>query len=289
MTDESEFETNEERRDGRKESLSEMMSLIKEINTKVTSLAAGMTGVKAELEGVKGQVTGIRTEMAGFRRELQEVRERVKEQEDVISELRERLKRLETKQVPNGDKVNQLTGLILREESVRRGKNLIVNGLEPLLTQGRKFEQCRETATWLINSRLSTDVEVKEARRLGKPKVEGGTAPMLITLGNTADKWTILRSCSKLKGTRIRVNEDLPLEVRMARRPYIPAFYVYKRRGGRVKWEGERLLVDGRELTKQELDGAREEFFKERANRKGSNSSQNSGGIPKSGADCSQE
>jgi hypothetical protein len=48
-------------------------------------------------------------------------------------------------------------------------------------------------------------------------------------------------------------------------------------------------LVNGRELTKEELDGAREEFFKERANRGGRNSNQNSGGILESGAEGSQD
>jgi predicted nucleic acid-binding Zn-ribbon protein len=191
MTDESEFETTAERMDEIKETLSQMMSQIVEINAKVTCISSELTGFKMELEGVKGQLS---------------------EQDQTIKELTARVKFLEERQAPSGNQVEQLKVLIQREDEVRRRNNLVITGLDPFLPQGKKYENSKLTVEWLVNSRLATNVEVKEARRLGKARSDGSTVPLLIRLGSSADKWTIMNNCSKRRGTKIRVHEDLPIE-----------------------------------------------------------------------------
>jgi hypothetical protein len=253
-TDEGEFETEEERVDGVKETLSEMLSQIK---------------------GIAEALAGLRLEVTGFRQEFEEVKGRVQRQEDTISELRERLKNLESRQVPN-EQIRRLTDQMTKEDSLKRMSNLVVSGLEPFIPQGGSKERCMETAAELINSKLGLDVEIREAKRLGKPREDGTAAPLLIVLNNPRDRGTVFKNCNKLRGTRIRVQEDLPVETRMARRRLIPAFHVSRWKGKRVRWEGEQLFVDGRILTAEEETEARLEFFeKRRSGRENINSNQN--------------
>jgi hypothetical protein len=151
---------------------------------------------------------------------------------------------------------------------MRRRNNLVITGLDPFLPQGKKYENSKMTAELLVNSRLATNVKVKEARRLRRARSDGSTVPLLIRLGCSADKWTIMKNCFKLRGTKIRVHKDLPVKLRMVRVPFIPAFHVYRRREKHVKWEGKRLVVEGKALSSEKVAVAAAEFFKERARRK---------------------
>jgi hypothetical protein len=83
-------------------------------------------------------------------------------------------------------------------------------------------------------------------------------------MGTSREKWAVFKNCRKLAGTRISVQEDLPLELRMARRPFIPAYTVYRKRGRRVRWEGDQLLMDGKPLTPDEIKDAADEFWSTR-------------------------
>lgn len=194
LTDESEFESKEEKRESVRETLSEMMSYIKETNTKVTHMSTQMAGVKLELEELRGQITCFKSEMNGLKLDLEHFRGRATKQEESILELREQVKRLEGKHAPSEDKVRQLASLIQKEDFLRRTNNLVVTGLEPVLHEGKTREKCLVTANWLINSKLEMNVEVKEARRLGKMREDGSAAPLLIIMGTSREKWAVFKN-----------------------------------------------------------------------------------------------
>jgi hypothetical protein len=222
------------------------------------------TEILTQTQGISVTITEMRNEMKGVYKDLEEIKSRLETQELTILELKEKVRLLESRKVPDEGATKQLASLIQKEDTLRRMKNVVVMGLEPILHEGRQREICMETATWLVNSRLAMNVEVKEARRLGRTRDDGSAAPLLITMGTSWEKWAVLKNCRKLAGTRISVQEDLPLELRMARRPFVPAYSVYRKRGRRLRWEGEQLLIDGKPLTTEEIKEASDEFWSTR-------------------------
>ncbi len=90
--------------------------------------------------------------------------------------------------------------------------------LDPFLPPGSTAEDCDATDVEFIRSRLKVDVRIIEAYRLGTPHKDGTPSPLRIRFGNMEDKLKVQRNCYQLKGTKISVQEDAPLEVRTARR-----------------------------------------------------------------------
>jgi hypothetical protein len=234
------------------------------ISEKEASTNVLLTRLLEEVTQMSKSMEMYRIDMCKVTKDLATMTDKVMSQEKVICALQAKVDALESRQAPSrhdAQRLDQLSARITREDELRRKRNLVVTGLEPFLPQGARFECCRTTATELINSRLALNVNIQSARRLGKPRSDGSAAPLLITLWEMEDKWTILRNCKKLAGTRIRVQEDLSLEVRMARRRFIGAYHINRRIGKRVRWEGDQLLVDGRTLTDTEISEAATEYF----------------------------
>ena len=134
--------------------------------------------------------------------------------------------------------LKELKVQLQRGEDEKRKNNIIIHGITK---RSEGTENCLQTASEFLNGKLQVNIHVTEARRLGRSV----NAPLLICLENSKDKLTVFKNCSKLRGSRISVQEDLSHETRSARREQLEKF-MKRIPGNNVQFRGPTLFLNGR-------------------------------------------
>lgn len=125
-----------------------------------------------------------------------------------------------------------------------RKNNLVVVGLD----QMNDDENPLEVVTDLFTTKLDlSNLHPVRARRLGR-KQDSKKRLMLITMASFMDKLAVLKARTRLKGTRIYVNEDLTPSQRQHHIKLLKMCRMAKSDGKHAYIRGAKLLVDGEEL-----------------------------------------
>lgn len=128
-------------------------------------------------------------------------------------------------------------------ENRSRRNNLIIYGIQ---------EETTETSDDLANT-IKNDIflaklditvnNIERCHRIGKK--EGKTRPVIIKLLDHRDKTSILKACSKLKGSDYSISEDFSKNVRETRKKLWLSSAEERAKDAKVKLVFDKLIVNG--------------------------------------------
>lgn len=179
------------------------------------------------------QIREIREELRIMREERKEDIERHRaereEWKSEISEVRKELSFYKTR--------------LERMEARERENNIIFRGVEETQEQ----ENTNEVVRNVIGNKMEcANFKIGNAVRLGR-KEEGRIRPILVKAENKEEKTRIFRMRTKLKGTKIYVEDDLAREEREKRRGMLRRMQVLRGEGKNVYVRGfNKLMIDGK-------------------------------------------
>ena len=108
-----------------------------------------------------------------------------------------------------------------------------------------------KTEKWFKDT-LELDLTIETAYYMtNKAKKSKSLFVGLMTVGNR-NKIFAKGVLPKLKGTNISIQEDLPKEVREARKMWMPTWMKLKKEGGKVQFRGSQLFCNGKPVAEKE-------------------------------------
>ena len=141
-----------------------------------------------------------------------------------------------------------------------RERNVIIHGITFNKPGYRGLTMEDKTEKW-FNDTLELDLTIEMAYYMtNKSKKNKSLFVGLMTVGNR-NKIFAKGVLSKLKGTNISIQEDLPKEVREARKLWMPTWIKLKNEGKKVQFRGTQLFCDGKLVAEKLKIKAREEVM----------------------------
>ena len=177
-------------------------------------------------------VNPICTANGTYTEELKSLKDQLARQQKRVSELHNSM--------PAMCWLTEMKDQLQSIEDERKKNNLIIHGI-PKTAVGNT-ENSMVIATEFLTTKLQLNIQLKEARRLGK----SDNAPLLICLQEERDKYTIFKNCNKLKNSGISVKEDLSKTTRLERRRQLETFKELRAAGNKVYFRGPNLIVNGK-------------------------------------------
>ena len=137
-------------------------------------------------------------------------------------------------------------------EAYSRRANLKFAGIPE--SEGESQEDARGTLVEFLSNQLGfhhpEEIEFQRIHRIGKK----GDRPRMIIARflRYADRERAMKNAFKLKETDFKIFEDLPKELFILRKKYLPALYEAKRAGKKAvfsKSEPDKLFIDGKVIV----------------------------------------
>lgn len=202
-------------------------------------------------EVLRNEIKGdIREELKTFREELKSeikdmVSQSLQQTNEEINSLKENLVRKDEELASLREKTTYLEFssrkkniIIFRVAENERTRDNLLNGVSKLI---------REIADPSFN-----ESEIDDVYRLGKPS--NTPRPIMLVLNKSSKRTFLLSKRKNFMEKNIGIAEDLPKEVYEGRKPLYHLADQLRKEGKKVVFRMDKMLVDGKELTAEELD-----------------------------------
>ena len=178
-----------------------------QINGKIQALESTVSDLTVSLEYTQKEVKDLETEVERLEREKENSKEVINTLTKDIQATTKSTKDLE-------DRCNY-------QEDYNRRNNLQIIGLEEL--QGDEtWEQTAKQVSKLLQDKLQLpDIHIERAHRTGQFNTSRHR-PIIARFQRYCDRDAVMRNASKLRGTRIFINEDLCPTSQQIRKDQIP-------------------------------------------------------------------
>lgn len=194
-------------------------------------LLSGQNNITQQISGLSSRVASFEERLTKMEQSIVSIAEiapRLSELEQTVAHLREIVSKLGRK---NDDLENR-----------SRRNNLVIYGLAE--NSGETSDELLETVTELISSKLEVKCsDIERCHRLGVRK-SNNPRPVIIKLLDFRTKVAILSNASKLKSTKIFINEDFSVRVRQIRRELWQNSAEIRQNAKKAKLHYDHLLVD---------------------------------------------
>jgi hypothetical protein len=227
---------------------SNQMSVTEEIIRKVMGemMESFTKTLKSELNDLKEGLAWTDKRGSETLKQCEENKDRTKALEGEIGKLKKDLELEKTKR--------------LELESEQRKRNLIVYGLKETPEELNNSNTLEDSVnSWLVNDLKLSNIAIDNCFRLGKMKPEGAfnkttTRPIKITFIKYADRTKVWQSKKLLKGTKVFVKEDLPLEIEKESAMLLPIFNAAKALGHKCNLVRNKLYINSQVYTINNLN-----------------------------------
>jgi len=200
--------------------------------------------VGAPLKELKETMAGMKAKLDGQSEEIVKLERKVKVLEEVKGKLAERVKRLE-------DREEYM-------EARSRRNTLMFFGIPD--QAGETWEQTERKVKEVLKERgMPHDARMERCHRDLKPYREGYTRHVRAMFSFFKDKEEVLRSRRRLAGTRIRIDEDLPYEMRRRRdrlRDYAMPICIQRRLRMQLKYPFKEVSIGNETLSFEQVGNA---------------------------------
>ena len=144
-----------------------------------------------------------------------------------------------------------------------REKNLLIHGINWNKPEFKDMTWEERAMKWFLTA-LGVIVRVDAAYSMGKKK------PFFVSLATVSERNKIFRSeiLSKLKGTKVSIQDDLPLEIRKARKEWMPTMIYLKNAGHKVYFRDDKLYSDNQLVKKNPIKSPKKENCLKRKRKK---------------------
>lgn len=168
---------------------------------------------------------------------------------------RQRIEKLD-KEVSNLKKENEeLKGLIVSEDRMRRKNRLVVSGLEESREEDTSGRATEESARRFFSEKFGESLEIKSAVRVGR-REDSKPRRLLVKMKYFEDKIKILKGKrNALRGTKIYINEDLSREDYKREKFLSGKAREARQKGERVKIRKNGLQINDKFYRLHQIDG----------------------------------
>lgn len=203
-------------------------AFMKQVSDNVKGLETVINDLKRSLEFTQKEVEDLKHE------QKQHIQERKKDQERIY-QLKEELQTC--------DKViKELEGRANYQEDYSRRNNLQIIGIEER-PQGETWEQTANIVGKLLQDKLQMpNIELERAHRVGR-RDNNLTRPIIARFTWYVDREAVLRNVTKLRGTRIFINEDLCPASNNIRKSQLPQLKQARSEGKVAFFRHTRLII----------------------------------------------
>lgn len=183
----------------------------------------------------------------------EELKRELKEMRKLMEEEREERRAMEGERKVWKNRVIELEERIERMESRERKRNIVVKGIPE--GRGERREETEEKVKIMIDNQMEIkDIRADMIIRIGK-ETEGRNRPVLVKCADEMEKKRIIAQRTKLKGSKIFLEEDLTFEVRQKRKKL---WFLAKKNevdNKEIRWRGDKILIRGRRYELGVLEG----------------------------------
>lgn len=179
--------------------------------------------------------------------------EELKEMRKLMEEEREERRAMEGEMKVWKNRVMKLEERIERMENRERKRNIVVKGIP----EGRG--ERREVTEDKVKRMIDSQMEIKDIRadmiiRIGK-EAEGRNRPILVKCADEMEKKRIIAGRTKLKGSKIFLEEDLSYEVRQKRKKLWHLAKKNEVDNKEIRWRDDKILIRGRRYELGIIEG----------------------------------
>lgn len=151
---------------------------------------------------------------------------------NIIGTAHAKVVKLEESSIKHNEQLKILTYKSIDLEARSRRNNLIFHGLADVINENSK-----DLILEFLENELDVDVSsipIDRAHRMGHPVIvrhgpRVTRRPLIVAFRNYPDTDLILERASALRGTNFRIDRDLPMEIRNARKALWPLYKDFKR------------------------------------------------------------
>lgn len=175
-------------------------------------------------------------------KEVEDLKQQVKHQEREEHKNRETINKLTEILQVSGKQVQNLEERCNWQEDYSRRLNLQFVGIEES-SGGETWEQTATRVSKLLENKLELpNIELERAHRVGR-SIDHRTRPIIARFTRFRDRESVMRNVSKLRGTKIYVNEDLCPASQAIKRAQIPEMKQAKRDGKVAFFRHTKLII----------------------------------------------
>ena len=208
---------------------------------RVKDLEAKQLTDTKRIENLSTELTASQEENGVLKRELMALQDSLEFSQKEQDEVKGRVEHVEVDAVSNKNR-------IIKQELYNRRWNLLFFGVKE-----ESGENCKEKVVKIIadklNIRDASGIRFCGVHRIGRRRMgPQRSRPIICRFTCREDRERVYKAKSKLKNTNIRINDDVPEEVREIRRKVlVPALKKIKaqQQSAKVTIVGDKLLHDG--------------------------------------------
>lgn len=208
--------------------------LFKQVNENVRALQEKVNDLTVSLEYTQKEVDDLKRDMIRSK------------QEKIADDLT--IKKLKDDLLASDKTVKELEERANYQEDYNRRNNLQVVGVDEN-PEGETWEQTAVKVTKLLEDKLQLpNVELERAHRVGR-RTSDQHRPIVARFARFRDREAVMRNVSKLRGTRIFVNEDLCPASQAIRREKLPQLKQARSEGKVAFFRHTKLIIKEKPTT----------------------------------------
>lgn len=195
----------------------------KAMDSTINDLLRSLEFTQSEVDNLKGDVRKYKQDNVEYQVVISSLKEEVKKGENQIRELQE--------------KANY-------QEDFTRRNNLQIIGLEEKV--GETWEQTTVQISQLLEQKLQLpNIQIEGAHRVGR-RDDHRPRPVVAQFSRYADREAVLRNVTKLRGTKIFINEDLCPASQAVRKAQLPQLKQARSEGKVAFFRHTKLIIKER-------------------------------------------
>lgn len=203
-----------------------MEAVLEEINKKLDKIDEREERMERKIDIINVELNKIKKENEQLKRNNQKLMVKIEQQEMRMEEM----------------------------EKEMRKKNIIIHGVEEIKEESElQLKERMRLVLRDIDIPIVIEEELTDIRRVGKPQAGIKTRPILIELKNWTKKLEILKAASKLRGTKIYIEQDYSKATQGIRRELREHMKTIRQKGHHAIIRNNNLIINGDEYTLQQL------------------------------------
>lgn len=204
------------------------------------------SGLKEELVGLKEEVKQIVSDaIVATNERVSSLEEKLKEKDKEIATLRKDVSRINERTVTLELTARSRNVVLFKISENENDNQTLANGVSKLIRD--------------IADSTFKESDIEEVFRLGKKS--SIPRPIMLRLKSSSKRRFLLSQKSKFFSKKIGISEDLPKEIIEWRKPLFEVADCIRKEGKRVSFRRDKLVVDGVELSTEQIE---EEVQKQR-------------------------
>lgn len=209
-----------------------------------TALELFMKQIGEDLRFYKNNMDDLKRSLEFTQAEVHDLKLDVKRLEGERKEARDEVAHLRGQVVKSEDGAKKLEDRLDYQEDYNRRNNLHITGIEE--QEGETWEQTAVKVKKLLESKLQLqNTDLERAHRVGLRRAHG-PRPVVARFSRFSDREAVIRNVTKLRGTKIYINEDLCPASQAIKREKLPLLKQARSEGKIAYFSHTKLIIKDR-------------------------------------------